>query len=241
MLFLTLALTFGQRLAAQRLPAEERDAAERLIRALKAGDKVSVAKLINYPLDRQQPLAPIRNEREFIENYADFFDSETIRQIVASEKDMSWNWHGLAIGPGLIWIDGGKIRSITLATSRQKQAAQDAKKRVQASLHPSARTYDRVLFSCKTKNYQIRIHDDAAKVRYFSWKSGQPLSAKPEIALAGEWRPDGQGGNGTFIFKNGDYRYEVDRAVICAAAACDSRLNVLRGFQTLVTEVCVEN
>src|SRR5438128_2081595 len=172
-LTLFVAFAFSQSLVAQNLPAEERQAAEKLIQALTAGDKAAVAKLINYPLNRQQPLPPIQNEKEFIENYADFFDSSTIRQIQAGEKDMFYSWRGLAIGRGLVWIDGGKIRAITIATSRQKEAAQAAKKRVQASLHPSARTYDRVLLSCKTKNYQVRIHEDAGKVRYFSWKASQ--------------------------------------------------------------------
>jgi hypothetical protein len=99
---------------------------------------------------------------------------------------MSYSWRGLAVGPGLIWIDGGKVRAINIATSHQNEAAQAAKRRVQASLHPSARIYDRVLFSCTTKNYQIRIHKDPGQIRYFSWKANQPLSAKPDIAF--DWR-----------------------------------------------------
>src|SRR5690348_2819865 len=89
-LALFVAFAFTQSLVGQDLPAEERQAAEKLIQALTAGDKAAVAQLINYPLNRQQPLPPIQNEKEFIENYADFFDSETIRQIQAAEKDMSY-------------------------------------------------------------------------------------------------------------------------------------------------------
>jgi hypothetical protein len=237
---LFVAFAFGHSLPGQDLPLEERRAAEKLIRALKAGDKAAIAKLVNYPLNRQQPLPPIRNEQEFIDNYAEFFDTETIQQVLAGENDMFYGWRGLAIGPGLVWIDGGKIRAITIATSHQKEAAQAAKKQVQATLHPSARGYDQVLLSCKTKSYQIRIHQDAGKVLYFSWKASQPLSAKPDITLNGEERPDGQGGNETFIFKNGDYRYEVDRTVLCGNN-CDSHLTVFRGTQTLLDEVCVEN
>jgi hypothetical protein len=179
-LILFLAFVSEGFLAAQTLPSQERQAAEKLIQALTVGDKAAVAKMINYPLNRQQPLPPIRNEKEFIENYSDFFDSDTIRQIQASEKDMSYSWRGLSIGPGLVWVDGGKVRAITIATARQMAAAQAAKKQMQASLHPSARTYDRVLFSCKTKNYQIRIHADAGGSLFF---------VESESAVIGKTRP----------------------------------------------------
>jgi hypothetical protein len=79
-----------------------------------------VSKLINYPLDRQQPLPRIENEKEFIENYADFFDSETIRQILAAEKDMGYSWRGLAIGSSGS-LATRYVRSTSLLPARRKQ------------------------------------------------------------------------------------------------------------------------
>jgi hypothetical protein len=234
LLWLVIAICPLSIAMAQDDPPSDRDIATRLIQFLRKADKASVAKLVRYPLKRLDPLPPIRNEKEFVQNYEDFFDAETIPRIEAGAKDIWSSWRGTAIGTGLIWIDSGKIIAINLTTNRQTAAATAAR----ASLHPTARNYDIALFTCATKNYQLRIHDEAGVVRYFSWKAGQPLSTKPDLVLTGQQELHGNGGNATYTFKNGDYLYRVDEVAICAND-CDSRLIVTRGDRTLLDETCI--
>jgi hypothetical protein len=238
LIILVTALSAPHAAFAQDVSVQEGAIAARLIQAVQAGNKAAVAGMIRYPLSRLDPLSPIQNQKEFIERYEDFFDAETIKELVARQKDVWSSWRGTAIGPGLIWIDEGKVIRINLQTGSQKKAAEAAKAIL---LHPTVRNYDRLLFACKTSGFQIRIHDDAGKVRYFSWKAGQPLSGKPDLSLVGDMRYEKNGGNATYTFKNGDFRYEIeDYTKICSAEGpCEGRLVVTQGAKILLDQVCM--
>jgi hypothetical protein len=233
---LVLTLLWTQPSHAQDVPKDDLKTAQQFLESIRKPDKVAIAKLVRYPLRRRQPLPPIVNEKDFAENFEDFFDSKTVAEVLADTE--IWNtWRGTAIGRGLVWIDSGQIKAINLSTSRQDRAAQIEKTRIAATLHPSARNYDSVAFMCKTKSYQIRVHDDKGTLRYYSWKANQPLSSKPDLALTGKMELEGNGGNATFTFKNGEYTYLLDRTVICGPD-CNSYLVVLQGNSTLLREAC---
>ncbi len=234
---LLIVLIQAQPSSAQDGSGEDRKAAQQLLSALRKLDKAAIAKLVRYPITRREPLSRIRNEKEFVENFEDFFDSKTIPEVLSAEKNIWSSWRGTAIGEGLLWIDSGKIFSINLSTAQQKQKAEKEKARIVATLHPSARRYDSVAFICNTKNYHVRVHDDKGTLRYYSWKAGQPLSSKPDLMLTGKVAPEGNGGNATFTFKNGAYSYLIDKTVICGPD-CHSYLMVKRGESNLLREPC---
>lgn len=220
------------------VPPEDLKTLDTLLIALKANDKVQVAKLIKYPLRRLQPLPPIKNEQEFIENFAQFFDEKNIKHIESSRSEVFNNWQGTEAGG--VWIESGKIIVLHTATDQQDKAAEEAKKKVQSDLHPSVRKYFDVMFECRTKSHHIRIHrhlETPDKYTYISWKNGKPLSSKPAIILSGDYEAAGTSGGGLYRFKSADVHYEVLHTTLCGED-CNSYLTVKKGEKMLLKEVC---
>lgn len=242
LMILILCSASIQTLATSKNVSEkDMQAAQNLIKALKANDKAAVASMIRYPLRRQEPLVPIVNAKEFQEHYEEYFNASTIVQVEQGLNDILNNWQGTALGGGLIWLDAGQIISINLGTDLQKQALKKAKAEELSSLHPSARNFERTWMICKTQKHFIRIQSLIAedKVHYFSWKAGIPNSEKPELELAGIMDIQGSGGNTLFTFKNGKYTYEIYKSVVCGED-CNSYLTVKKDGKEIQKDRCLE-
>lgn len=224
---------------ADDVPAEDRATVVQLVQALEAGDKAAVAQLMDYPIARQQPLPALKNAKEFVARYEDFFDAGTIARIKDDAQNLWWSWRGTATGSGSVWISSGKVFALNVATAQQLAAAAALKKQIQAGTHPLARNYDEILFECKTQHHYARAQSLGDQVQYFSWKANESIAHKPRMAiLKGEMEFQGSGGGAIYTFRNGDTTYTLEQVGVCGED-CNSYLTVTRGTKMLERSVCL--
>jgi hypothetical protein len=214
-------------------------AANQLKEALKAKNRQAVAALITYPLSREAPLPPIKNRKEFLAHWDEYFDATSTAKVLAADAEQ-FGWRGIALTDGIVWFAHGRVLSINLDTSASIQAGKEARSRDSQGLYPSAKTYDSIAFQCRTKEFQVRTQYHGKDLRYFAWKNGTPLSTKPELALThGVYDPQGTGGNYNLIFKNSDYTYQLEVGHFLCGEDCNDYLRVLNGTKTISHKVCV--
>jgi hypothetical protein len=94
---------------AEDTPSVDLKTAHELVNALKSSDKVSVSKLLKYPIRRTQPLPIIKDAAEFVEHYDEFFDAKNIIEVEKGLSDIWTNWKGSSICSGSIWLSDGKM------------------------------------------------------------------------------------------------------------------------------------
>ena len=214
-------------------------AASKLKEALKAHDRQAVASLITYPLNREKPLAPIRNSKEFLAHWDEYFDPTSTAQVLAADPEQ-FGWRGIALTGGIVWFAGGHIASFNLETNASTRTANDARKLDSKRLYVSAQGYDRIMFQCNTKTFNIRTQYHGEDLRYFAWKKGMALSTKPELELTGgTYDPQGTGGNYNLIFKKMDYTYQLEVGHTLCGEDCNDYLTVLRGTKRISHQACV--
>ncbi|HXX65885.1 MAG TPA: hypothetical protein VEK07_01810, partial [Polyangiaceae bacterium] len=176
-------------------PPEDLVALRTLLAALQANDRATVSRLMPYPVDRSQPLASVANPEEFLRNYDDFFDANTIA-LVVNASDGVWHSGGqtlVAWGErGLIDIVSGRLVEVRVETDQQHAKAARAREAEAMTLHPSVRDYAAVVLECENKHHHIRIHREldptnnagsdtgavagaelAPRLRYIAWKTGE--------------------------------------------------------------------
>jgi len=208
----------------------------KLLVALQSDDRTTVSRMIPYPLERAQPLAAIPNAAEFIRHYDDFFDEKTIAAVDQASARV-WYSHeetlvawGEPVWEGLIEIVAGRIVALRVKTDKQHAEAIRARDAEAMTLHPSVRDYVAVILECENQHHHIRIHREAYDagaaaadvraplvdgvvpgLRYIAWKTGSPLTSKPELSLPGGTDPRqlGSAGGGAYVFESGPYEYEV--------------------------------
>jgi hypothetical protein len=221
---------------AERVPAEDIMAIHKLLVALQANDRVAVSRLLAY----SNLVEGVANAADFIRLYDNFFDAETIPEVIQACKSPPWhNWRGTSIGHGQVWIFGGKILSINVETDKLRRMRAEAKAADALTLHPSVRNYQRVLVDCETKHDHVRVHEESATVRYIAWKGGASLTSAPELSLAGECELS-SGGDRDCFFKQKASTYEVDIAGLCSGSGddCLPTVTVTEGGRIRVDEVC---
>ncbi len=213
-------------------------AANKLKEALKVQDRQSVAALNTYPLHREIPLPPIRNSKEFLAHWDEYFDSTSTAKVLAADAE-KYGWRGIALTGGIVWFAGGHIANINLDTDASTKAGKDARMLDSKRLYPSAQGYDRIEFLCRTKTSNIRTQYHGEDLRYFAWKKRRALSTKPELALTGgTYDPQGTGGNYNLIFKTKDYTYQLEVGHNRCGEDCNDYLTVLKGSKTISHQVC---
>lgn len=194
-----------------------------LAAALKKGDKAAVADMVQYPLSREQPLPPIRNKEEFIQNYEDFFNLGSTPVVIAScddiiDKDGVNGTYGTARGE--VWVsEEGMIIRINVVTDQQQKKAAAAREEEKKTLYPAIRGYSRVYMECRTKQHFVWVFEKKEKIYYAAWDLSSPdekvnMHRIPNLFLEGEVSEHGSSGNTTFTFKNSKYAYDVEYIVI---------------------------
>jgi hypothetical protein len=215
---------------------EDYACAHKLQEALKKNDKVAIAHLITYPIELERPLPSIKTEKDFLKSWGDFFDANTIAEVVDDEPG-TIGWRGVQVGNGDIWFSKGKIYRINMRTQAFSKKLDAAKKNEDATLYPSARNYKHIRYTCDTVSHHIRIQEHKDGIYYFSWKSGAALSQKPELELKGSLENQGTGGNVIFSFKNKEYLYELNEVHTCGED-CNNYLTVSKNGQEISKQVC---
>ena len=215
-------------------------AAKKLQHFLRKNNRRAVAVMIAYPLARYTPLTPIKNPKEFLAHWDEYFDSPNINKLLGATADQI-GWRGINLSNGMVWFEHGRIITINTETKTSEIAWQTAKKQDYAKLYESARGYDSVIFQCKTKDQFIRTQKHGDDLRYFAWNQGAPLLSKPELELrGGKYGATGTGGNFDLVFQNDALTYTVSVGHYLCGENCDDNLIVQKGDKTLSTEICQE-
>ncbi len=218
--------------------AADYQTADKFQQALKANDRESVANLITYPLNREAPLPPIANAREFLAHWDEYFDDASIRALLDSKAEQ-YGWRGIALANGTVWFAKGHVASIFTKTAASEKTFKSAKQNEGAKLYPTVRAYDKIAFQCSTKTQSIRTQYQGKDLRYFAWKSGASLASKPDLELkGGVYDPQGTGGNYNLIFKNKGYTYQLEVGHYLCGEDCNDYLTVMQGDKTILHEIC---
>ena len=214
---------------------------KKLQQALRKNNRRAVADLIAYPLQRDTPLKAIKNAKEFLAHWDEYFDSTNTQKLLNATADQI-GWRGINLLNGTIWFDHGRIITINTQTKASEIAFQIAKKQDDAKLHESARGYDSISFQCRTKDQFIRAQKHGDDLRYYAWKKGATLLTKPELELhGGAYNPQGTGGNFDLVFQDMALTYTISVGHnLCGEEDCNDHLEVLEGSKTQSSEVCIE-
>lgn len=220
---------------------------QKIIDLFKANDIKGLAALVDYPLERPKPLAPIKNAAEFEANFKIMFPEVLLKEIKKSTPD---NWdaigsNGIVIsdesGEQSLWLqeDGATIKAVNATTpaeeAKLKQAIEQSKKEVHATLA----NFENVEFIFTTAKYKIRI--DLMKndtYRYASWNNpNADMKSQPDLIVEnGEGMAEGRLGDMSYTFKNGKVSYNILTSMFGEKGSPDIYLTVLEGEKEILNQ-----
>ncbi len=215
-------------------------AAKALQAALKENNRKAVAALIEYPLRRDEPLRAIKNNKEFLKHWQEYFDAASTKAVLTASAEQ-FGWRGVALKGGIVWFNNGHISAINLQTTAYLKAFEAAKLQDSSRLYASARGYDKITYQCRTQSRFVRIQQHGDDLRYFAWKNGSSLKAKPELELkGGKYDAQGSGGNFDLDFENNGFTYSLNVGHNLCGEDCNDHLVVQQGSKIQSSEVCTE-
>lgn len=226
-----LALIFNLSFAQNELDKTEIASIQKLIKLFQTKNVAGISKMIHYPLERDYPIPSIKNEEEFRKRFNQIFDKKII-DLISNSKIDQWSevgWRGIMLERGDLWIEtDGKIKALNYQSDFEARQKKTLIAKQKTQLHASLKSFLVPVYKFQTKNYLIRIDEQANnKYRYASWKIGNPESSKPDLILTdGEWENDGTGGNHTITFKKGEFTYKIYRGIIGEKDAAEISLTV---------------
>lgn len=230
-ILILLMLMFNLSFAQNELDKNEIENIQKLINLFKAKNINGLSKIVRYPLEREYPIPSVKNEADFKRRFNQIFDQKLIGIITSSKIDQ-WSevgWRGIMLDRGDLWIEtDGTITALNYQSDFEAKQKKDLIAKHKTKLHASLKSFLVPVYKFKTKNYLIRIDEQANnKYRYASWKIGSLESSKPDLILTdGEWENDGTGGNHTITFKKGEFNYIIYRGIIGEKDAAEISLTV---------------
>ncbi|MFM5589782.1 hypothetical protein ACET60_01140 [Aeromonas veronii] len=198
----------------EQLPAEYRPFVQQLVDAAEARDHQALANQMKYPFKQEYPIPAIKNASEMLTRFDEVFDDAILKSIATSRVGQDWQamgWRGIMLDSGEVWMDfDGKVIGINHQTAQAAKLKAELIARQKSDLHPSLREYKNPALMWQTEKFTIRIDElDDGHYRYASWAKGKTLADKPDLVLKnGTVRVEGSGGNHTYLFTSGPYRYE---------------------------------
>ncbi|MGL6559357.1 hypothetical protein ACSZNH_22285 [Aeromonas dhakensis] len=202
------------------LAAEYQPLVQKVIDAAKARDQQALARQIKYPFKREYPIPAIKSPAEMVARFDEVFDEVILKRIASSRAGQDWQamgWRGIMLGSGEVWLDfDGKVIGINHQTAQAAKRKAELVAKQTSDLYPGLREYKRPELMWLTEKFTIRIDElGDGRYRYASWAKGKALSDKPDLVLKnGTVRMEGSGGNHTFQFTSGPYRYECAVTVL---------------------------
>lgn len=197
-----------------QLGAEYRPLVQKVIDAAKARDHQALARQMKYPFKQEYPIPVIKSPSEMVARFDEVFDDAILNSIATSRVGQDWQtmgWRGIMLGSGEVWLDfDGKVIAINHQTAQAAELKATLIARQKSDLHPSVQGYKSPVLMWQTEKFTIRIDElGDGHYRYASWAKGKALSDKPDLVLSnGAVRVEGTGGNHTYQFTSGPYRYE---------------------------------
>jgi hypothetical protein len=226
----------------QDLTKEQQKLVYDFIDYIKNNDREKLADKISFPFNREYPIPSIKNEQEFLVRYNEVFDDTLTKTIVDSKPSSDWSAvgrRGIMLLNGEVWLDyDGRL----IAVNYQSHA--EAKKRVElididrSQLNESLKQFKEPVLILETIKYRIRIDDmGEGFYRYASWKLESKMNEKPDIIIfKGEYKPDGSGGNHSFIFHNGEYTYDCAIIILGEDGLPPAYLTIYKGDKEILSQ-----
>ncbi|MFM5426638.1 hypothetical protein ACET8G_07120 [Aeromonas veronii] len=198
----------------EQLPAEYRPFVQQLVDAAEARDHQALANQMKYPFKQEYPIPAIKTPAEMLIRFDEVFDDVILKSIATSRVGQDWQtmgWRGIMLGSGEVWMDfDGKVIGINHQTAQAAKLKAELIARQKSGLHPSVREYKSPELMWQTEKFTIRIDElDDGHYRYASWARDKTPADKPDLVLKnGTVKVEGTGGNHTYLFTSGPYRYE---------------------------------
>lgn len=178
--------------------------------------------------------------------FDEVFDEALLNSIASSRVGQDWQtmgWRGIMLGSGEVWLDfDGNVVAINHQTAQAAKRKAELVAKQKSDLYPGLREYQRPELMWQTEKFTIRIDNmDDGHYRYASWAKGNTLSDKPDLVLSnGTVRVEGTGGNHTYQFKSGPYRYECVVTVLGEQGAPTGELVVYQNEVAIVHQPVIK-
>lgn len=242
LIYIALILFSATTVSAQELKKEYQKFIQTFIDNVKADKKEEVAKMISYPLRRENPVPSIKNKEEFVKRYSDIFDAGLKKEIISSKIDKDWQevgWRGIMLNSGTIWFDtDGKLKSINYESDFEKKLKAKLIASQKKKVHSSIANFKEPVYVLETSKFRIRIDDlGNQNYRYASWSIKKAMSEKPDLIISnGKWTADGSGGNSKFDFKKGNYLYECYIIVLGTSDSPPATLTIYENGKEILSQ-----
>ncbi len=210
-------------LSAMAKPVDEIGASivQNFIDVVKTDNAAQIARYVQYPMHRSNPIPQVVNEQDFIKRYEMIFDDELKKNIIESKVE-DWSkmgWRGIMLHNGLLWLDDeGKMIALNHTSIKEDEYAIEITKHEREKLYPALRQFYLNKYIFETEMGHGRIDDmaddlvDSEEIyRYTFWNKGRDISEKPDIIIDnGTVEYHGTANNTYYIFKNGAYTYQFE-------------------------------
>lgn len=212
---------------------------------IKHNNRDSVAARVSFPFKRQYPIPAIKDKQEFLKRYNEVFDAKLISTISNSNPAKDWSamgYRGMMLFSGDVWLDyEGTLLGVNYQSAFEIQEKERLIALDKSRLYKSLQNFKSPVCVLQTDKHTIRIDQMAdGTYRYASWKKGHNMNEKPDIVvLNGEFLPDGSGGNHSYVFKNGVYKYECEIIVLGEDDAPPAYLHIYKGDKEIQTSKVV--
>lgn len=188
-----------------------------IVKLIKENKISELARLINFPLKRENPLPNIYSVNQFI-RYSPILLDSSFKNKLSNYNDSDIFEHnglfGLVGGPfrGDIWInEDGKIETINYKSEAELKLQKRLTNEIQKKIHPSVKPWERNILVCETSKYLIRIDlIENDSLRYVAWSKPKKINDRPDIILLnGIQEFQGTMGGITYTFRNNEYIYQI--------------------------------
>ena len=238
-IFLTINLltVFGQ-----EMTKEQQKIVYDFIECIKNQKKEKLISKISFPFNREYPIPSIKNRQEFLDRYNEVFDDKLTKMIINSMPSKDWSavgWRGIMLLNGDVWLDyDGRLIAVNYQSQIEAKKKEELINIEKSQLHESIKYFKKPVLILETAKYRIRIDDmGEGSYRYASWKLENKMNDKPDLIIQkGEYRPDGSGGNHSFEFTNGEYKYECAIIVMGEKDSPPAYLTIYQGDKEILSQ-----
>jgi hypothetical protein len=226
----------------QEMTKEEQKVVTDFIDCIKSQNKEKLISMISFPFDREYPIPSIKNGQEFLKRYNEIFDDTLTKMIVSSKPSTDWStkgYRGIMLSNGEIWLDyDGSLIGVNYLSKYEENEKAGLIKLEKSEVHESIKEFKNPICILETTKYRIRIDQlGDGNYRYASWPLKSKMSDRPDIIIEnGEYKPEGSGGNHSFVFRNGDYVYDCAIIVMGEDDAPPAYLTISKGDREIFSQ-----
>lgn len=226
----------------QDLSKEQQVSVATFIDCIRLENKKKLARKISFPLYREYPIPSIKNSKDFLLRYHEVFDDKLTNMIVNSKPANDWStvgWRGIMLSHGMIWLDyDGKLIAVNYQSKYEERKKSELIRLDKSRLHESVKDFEKPVKILETAKYRLRIDMlGEGNYRYASWPLKSNMRDKPEVVIKnGKYIPDGTGGNHSFEFQNGEFKYVCEIIVMSHIRSAPAYLKIYKGSKEILSQ-----